>query len=245
MRDAITNPDMKRSLDYYGVNQSNSSIFQHAYYAEGNQRINSSVSYLQNGLKLVRGANSFLGTMSPYPRTNNIANEIERPTNRGNHKLVISIPHELEEMVFGSKVNARGDAGNQYSKQLLIDYLINSNTANILPREFIVGVYVDATSTAPSVFLENPYFYNNKQDSRQNISRLKNHLFLMLKQQGDSPINDLVKFCFGFKTMTESKVREILKVLDDYDDEKGTKFGVLKNAVYEKLESERNPRSYS
>ena len=46
MRDAITNPDMQRILDYYGVNHNNSNIFQHAYYADGNQRINSSVSYL-------------------------------------------------------------------------------------------------------------------------------------------------------------------------------------------------------
>ena len=87
-------------MDYYGVNHNNSNIFQHAYYADGNQRINSSVSYLENGLKLNRGLQSFLGTISPYDKNRNIASEIEKPSPRGNHKLVISIPHELEDMVF-------------------------------------------------------------------------------------------------------------------------------------------------
>ena len=238
--DYITrNPNFEKILNDYGLNLENSNFFQHAFKpnSESDYDMNACISFIKHGLSLKNGFNSFLATMSPYSKHHDIVSQIEQPTLRGDHKIIICIPHQLEDMVFGTKIDASGDAGNQYNPHILLDYLIKYNDPTSLPSEFIMGMYFEGNDLIPPAFIENPKFFKNKIHTEDNIKNLKKNLLRMVEEQypEDSYTKDLLLYCFGEKKLSQDEITNIFNLINKYY--KDSKYQPLKQAAQQKFES--------
>lgn len=236
----ITNPDMNKILDSLNINPNNSNLFQHAFWPESSHDPDACKPYFENGLRLKMGFDSYLATMSPYPKNKSFASEIERDSFRGNHKIIVCIPHELEDMFFGSEIGARGDAGNQYNKNLLIDYLINRSETNHLPSEFIVGMYINENEdgSTPSCFVFNPLFINNKENSQTNIKNLKNKLLQLIESNSTSMVaREFLQYCLGQISLSDEEIQNNISLIDRFFTD--STYTVLKQVVEEKQMNEK------
>ena len=233
-----TNPDMMQILEEYGINLENTNIFQHAFKTKKSQDPNACIPYFENGLRLNMGFDSYLATMSPYIADRDLLSQFQKHTDRGQHKIIVCVPHELENMFFGTSVGASGDAGNQYNPNILLDYLIHPSKTNHLPSEFILGMYIDESSKGPACFVENPLFYGNKNNSKQNIENLKSKLLTALDNGVSSSIShNLVKYCLGELELSDDEINKLLSTLDLFSN--GSKYAVLKQVIQEKQLAEK------
>lgn len=229
----IQNPDMKKILEELNIDATNSNLFQHAYKTENAYSPKSCMKYFENGLMLQEGFDSYLATMSPYDANKDFVSQIQTPSFRGPHKIIICIPHQLDDMLFGSTVNARGDAGNQYNKNILLDYLVNPSSVNHLPAEFILGMYYEGDENNPPTFIENPAFFKSKKNAETNTNNLKQRLKTMIADSKTNEIaKELVSYCLGIIPLTDEAVDKNFDILDEFF--KDSKYDVLKQVITEK-----------
>lgn len=229
----IQNPDMKKILEDLNIDSTNSNLFQHAYKTEVAYDPKSCMKYFETGLMLQEGFNSYLATMSPYNANKDYVSQIQTPSFRGPHKIIICIPHQLDDMLFGSTINARGDAGNQYNKNILLDYLVNPSSVNHLPAEFILGMYYEGDKNNPPTFIENPAFFKSKTNAETNTRNLKQKLTTMIADSKTNEIaKDLVAHCLGMISLTDVAINRDLNILDEFF--KDSEYDVLKQVLSEK-----------
>ena len=229
----IQNPDLNKILEELDINADNTNLFQHAYKTQIEYDPGSCIKYFENGLMLQTGFDSFLATMSPYDKNKSYVSQIQTPSFRGPHKIIICVPHELEDMFFGSIVNAHGDAGNQYSKNILLDYLINPSSTNYLPAEFILGMYYEGDENNPPTLIENPAFFKNKVNSTENTNNLKQKLATLITNSKTNEISkELIGYCIGITPLTDEEINRGLSTLDKFFND--SKYDVLKQVLNEK-----------
>ena len=229
---------LKDILTYYNINPDNSHLFTHAYEPEKLFDEESCLSYFNNGIRLKNGVHSMLSTIEPLKKTIPYENSLTRISPRGNHKIIVSIPYELDNMFLGSTLTGSGDAGNQYSPHHLLDYLIDSEGLTAIPKEFIVGAYIadysDEINPQESVFIPNANFYGNV-NSKSNIESLKTTL--INAYDNSSTEKTWLGYCFGLNDLDEKKFNQDLELIRAYNLEK--RFDILIKVVKEKMQREK------
>lgn len=230
----------KDILQTNNLNRNNAHLFVHAYNANENFDEMSCFSYFANGIYLKNGVKSILSTIQPLEKNKPYENSLVKPFIRGNHKIIVAIPYELDGMFLGSTLNGSGDAGNQYKKRHLIDFLISEKGLSAIPKEFIVGAYItdDFSETNPqeTIYIPNIYFYGN-EFSDSNIKSLKKTLFNACENLiGDN--KDLVGYCLGMNNINETELNIMIERMKRYgfnDD-----INLLLPVVEEKMQKEQS-----
>lgn len=166
-------------------------VFIHGTHLQGNLA-SFYESIFQNGLK--KQANrSILSTVSLI-KEKNIAESICNYKIRGNARVIINIPEELENLFLGRCKRKFGDTGNQYTNNSVLDFLDLSS----IPSEFIVGIIYDKTpleskrENAKYQFIENPNFFNHPQFFDRNRKLLVEKLKQMLQKSDDILLQYLI-----------------------------------------------------
>ena len=127
---------LQEVLTYYQLgNKIEGNILIHNFYIDKDKDINDiSKLYFKKGLKIPNNA-SILGTLALLPKKD-VVREIHNYCIKGNYKLIVHIPYQIENIFLGDIEKRYGSSGNQYFKNSLLDLLY----LKYLPREFIVGI---------------------------------------------------------------------------------------------------------
>ena len=229
---------MEEILKELDINPNTAHLFIHAYKSPNGIDISSCESYFENGLILNPSYHSILSTLMPIDN----AEIITQFNPRGNHKVIVSVPYELDEMCLGSILLGSGDTGNQYQYYHLLDFLIDNqpntninidNNFKYIPREFIVGIYIDDyinQDITPS-FIPNPYFYKL---SNQNKDALKEKLIALNNM---SSLRFLTGYCLGIDeyNYSDEEIRKFLNIFNQYSKPSSNRYKILNHVVEEKI----------
>ncbi len=132
---------------------------------------------------------SILSTIELLPKEKYIE-KIKDVSPRGNYKIILKIPEEVDGIFLGRCKQIYGDSGNQYTQNSFLDFIShNGHGLEFIPPEFIVGIaYKDTNSQYQ--FIQNPKYFDN---SVENSKKLADKLEDMIKQS-DNPILEYIAY---------------------------------------------------
>lgn len=151
-------------------------------------------SYFDKGLKKPDACISVLSTMALLNKKQDFAKSIHNYVIKGDCKVILNIPFELNDVFFGDCKKSYGAAGNQDSYNTLIDFL----DLKYIPKEFIVGILYDdnydenTNSFKNSKFIENPHYYNHPIYGKENSKCLIENIKQAVDKRHDKMISMLM-----------------------------------------------------
>lgn len=123
------------------------------------------------GTATARGG-SILATAALQHNDKSLKHQVSHYTFKdGIFNVIIKIPQELEGIYLGNCRKHYGNAGNQNSKNAILDYF----KFDSIPREFIVGISILTDATDPEnnrIYIQNPYYYDNEKNKEVNTKTL-------------------------------------------------------------------------
>lgn len=175
---------MNNLLDMYGEDD----VFIHGVKpsaSEGISMLDMVKSFFEKGIRLdgTSKGGSILSTVALQHKDQSLSEQIKKYNYAGGvYKVIVKIPKELEGLYLGNCREKYETGGNQNDKNAILDYL----NFESIPREFIVGICVSPDKNDLSkdqIFIENPYYYDNFRNKKQNTqatvekikAKLKNH----------------------------------------------------------------------
>lgn len=141
-------------------------------------------SMLKNGINISEG-NSVLATISSIGTTTKLESNHKKTIStysfgreEGKYNLLIAVPSQIkieQEGVYLGFPEANTDiAGNQYKTTCVLDYLCCGNEKKgTIPKEFILGYYIDGSNTGENAenkqvtFVKNEKHYSNLSDEEK------------------------------------------------------------------------------
>ena len=172
-------------LNDYGINSSTDDLLLHGFFEPEDVSIEEKFqSIFENGVKKRNSSLSILSTASLCNKNEPIGKQVANYVPRGKFRVVIHIPESLEKVFLGNCLEKHGDAGNQYGKNCLLDFL----ELDSIPTEFIVGIYYTEKTTynedeeVKYSFEENPNYFNHKTNKENNTKKLLEKIKSSLKK---------------------------------------------------------------
>ena len=131
----------------------------------------------EEGIKK-QSRDSILSTIKLLMPNKPLDKQIENYVLHGKFRVILKIPESLNELYLGKCKRKFEDAGNQYDKNSLLDFL----ELDHIPSEFIVGiVYTDKETYAEGEeinykFIKNPNYFEDLVNYEKNTQKLENKI---------------------------------------------------------------------
>lgn len=158
-------------------------VFIHGFRLKDDQTIEEFSSILfEEGVKKAP-KNSILSTIALLNHEKPLDIQIANYVLHGNYRVVLKIPEEINGLFLGTCKKKYGDAGNQDSKNSVLDFLDLTH----IPSEFIVGIFYtdreinDDGEKVEYKFIQNPNYYDHIDFGTENSQKLEGKLESSLK----------------------------------------------------------------
>jgi hypothetical protein len=208
--------NIEYNLIYNGIEQGND-VFLHGFseIPENYTIEEFSKKLFSEGIKKNKHS-SILSTIKLCQHNNPLAEEISAYIAHGRYRIVLKIPEKLEDLYFGKCEKKYNTAGNQDSKNSILDFL----NLNYIPAEFIVGiVYTDKMEYSSDEkidyhFIQNPNYYDDPLNSTKNSAELIKKIKKAIADRDDTIIEHIIT---GYPPISNTPLKEIKSYREMYD----------------------------
>ena len=164
-------PVIKNFLEENNISQGDD-VFIHGFHLSKDTNIEDfSTKLFNDGIQKTETL-SILSTITLIPHNENIEEYISNYILRGRFRVILKIPETLNNLFLGRCKKQYGSAGNQYSKNSILDHF----DLAYIPNEFIVGIiYTDKQMYEYHEdiyyhFIQNPNYFDHKISKEKKYS---------------------------------------------------------------------------